>query len=351
MAKRLNASLGEFLIVLGIAMVPPLLSIVRYYLGSLEQVDNLDVAYCSVSFAYSFLVTASLYYGCRYIFMIFNRKMPWDEAGLRRLFPELLVIFSYTTLVQFILLTAFGQTEVFEGHPLTASLYFENIFFGNTITLIVMAIIEGVYLFRAWKESLVHAEKLKSQSLKSQFDSLRGQLDPHFMFNSLNVLSSLIDKDPRKAQHFIDDFARVYRYVLEVKDEMVVPLHRELQVLDSYLNLQKIRFGEGISVKKNIAAHHLDQYVPPLSIQELVSNALKHNEASISKPLIIEVRSNGNSLVVENNLQLRGEKAVSTATGLKNLRERYRLLTSQKVSFRILDHQYRAEIPLIESEQ
>ncbi|MGB0175626.1 MAG: sensor histidine kinase [Owenweeksia sp.] len=351
MAKRLNPHLGEFLLVVGIALFPPLLSIIRYYVGSPGGPDDMSLAYCSVSFTYSFLVTGSLYYGCSFIFHWFSRKMPWNEAGLKRLLPEIVVIFTYTTITQFLIITAFGQTSLFEGQPLTPSFYFENIFFGNTVTLIVMAIVEGVYLFRAWKKTLLNAEKLKTESLKSQFDSLKGQLDPHFLFNSLNVLSSLVEKDPEKAQHFIDDFARVYRYVLEVKDEMVVPLHRELQVLESYLNLQKIRFAEGIKVKKEIAAGHLDMYVPPLSLQELVSNAIKHNEASLGKPLNIEIRSEGNYVVVCNNLQLRSEKVPSTGTGLGNLQARYSLLSSKKAHFRILDDHYRAEIPLIESEQ
>ncbi len=351
MAKRLNPNVGEFLIVVGISVVPTLLSVVRYYLDSLHAPDEISVQYCSVSISYSFLVTASLYYGCRFIFLQFNRRMPWSEYGLKRLLPEILVIFSYTTVTQFLIFSAFAGTAVFEGEELTPSLYFENIFFGNTITLIVMAIIESVYLFRAWKASLLQTEQLRSESLKSQFDSLKGQLDPHFMFNSLNVLSSLVEKDPEKSQHFIDDFARVYRYVLEVKDQMVVPLHRELQVLDSYLNLQKIRFSEGISVKRDIDSEHLEQFVPPLSLQELVSNAIKHNEASTSKPLEIHLRSEGRYIVVENNLQLRGERPASTGTGLPNLKKRYQLLTSHKPSFRIVDHRYRAEIPLIESEQ
>ncbi|HAD97859.1 MAG TPA: hypothetical protein DCG19_10665 [Cryomorphaceae bacterium] len=351
MAKRLNPRVGEFLLVVGIATVPTLLSLMRYYVGSPAGPDEMSLNYCSVSFIYSFLVTGSLYYGCSFIFMGFSRKMPWNKYGLKRLLPEILVIFTYTTIMQFLIITAFSKTSLFEEKELTPYFYFENIFFGNTVTLIVMAIVEGVYLFRAWKEALVNEEKLKTQSLKSQFDSLKGQLDPHFLFNSLNVLSSLVEKDPAKAQHFIDDFARVYRYVLEVKDEMVVPLQRELHVLESYLNLQKIRFAEGIQVKRKIAAEHLDLYVPPLSLQELVSNAIKHNEASQSKPLLIEISSEGDHIVVSNNLQLRGEKAPSTGTGLENLQARYRLLTSRKTHFRILDDHYRAEIPLIESEQ
>ena len=333
MAKRLNPHLGEFLLVVGIALFPPLLSIIMYYVGSPKGPDDMSLAYCSVSFTYSFLVTGSLYYGCSFIFKWFSRKMPWNEAGMKRLLPEILVIFTYTTITQFLIITAFGETSLFDGKPFTPSFYFENIFFGNTVTLIVMAIIESVYLFRAWKETLVNAEKIKTESLKSQFDSLKGQLDPHFLFNSLNVLSSLVEKDPEKAQHFIDDFARVYRYVLEVKDEMVVPLQREIHVLESYLNLQKIRFGEGIQVKKTIAVEHLDRYVPPLSLQELVSNAIKHNEASLSNPLIIEISSEGNHVVVSNNLQLRSEKVHSTGTGLENLQARYRLLSSQKTHF------------------
>jgi len=349
--KKLNREIIDIITVLCIAIVPPTLNVLQLYFGSLDAEDGgITVEACSVYFLNSLIVTASLFYGCRFIFEWFNKNMPWDKNGVKRILPEVLVIFTYTTLAQIVIVWLFSGTVLYDYQKATPAIYFDNVLFGNTITLIVVAIIEGVYLFRRWKESIVHAEKLKSESIKSQFDSLKAQLDPHFMFNSLNVLSSLIRKDPEKAEQFIDDFAKVYRYVLDVKNEMVVPLHRELQVLDSYLNLQKIRFGEGIVIKRDIRSEHLDQYVPPLSLQELVSNAIKHNEASVKNPLIIEIRSLEQGVSIENNLQLRSEKVASTGTGLTNLKERYRLLTSHRPNFRILDHCYKAEIPLIQEE-
>ncbi len=349
MAKRINRELGDIIIVLSISVVPPLLYILQHYFDTVSR-SELTVETCSISFLNSFIITASLFYGCRFIFGFLNKHMPWEKYGVKRVIPEVLIVFTYTSITQFLIVWVFSGTSLYDYHKATPANYFDDILFGNTITLIVVAIIEGVYLFRRWKESLVQTEKLKSENLKSQFDSLKAQLDPHFMFNSLNVLSSLVRKDPEKAEHFIDDFAKVYRYVLEVKNEMVVPLHRELQVLDSYLNLQKIRFGDGIIIKRDIHSEHLDQYVPPLSLQELVSNAIKHNEASLKNPLVIEIKSTENGIIIENNLQLRSEKISSTGTGLTNLRERYRLLTSHRPVFRILDRHYKAEIPLIEAE-
>lgn len=340
------------LIILAIAVVPPLLSLLTFWVtgeaGGEQEITGFKVL---GEILYSFTTTTVLYTGCTLAVNFMNRVLPWKGNVAKRIVVEVLLVFSFATLAQFVILSLFHSTFMAGMDvPLDAQLYFHNIIFGNTITLIVLAIIEGVYFFRRWKESIVAAERLEKESIQSQFANLRAQLDPHFMFNSLNVLSSLIKKDPAKAEQFVENFAMVYRYVLEVKDEMVVPLSKELQFIDAYLNLQKIRFGEALKVCKNVNGTHLRQYIAPLSLQEMVNNAIKHNEVSQEFPLEIKITSNGTGILVSNNLQPRNEKIISTGLGLENLRQRYKLLSGEEPEFQVRDQEYVARIPLISEE-
>lgn len=353
--KEANLSLWNrnvFLVILAIAVVPPLLSILGYLVtGKVGGSSELSTFQMLGEALYSFTTTAVLYTGSTLVVNFLNRQLPWKGNVVKRILVEALMVFGFASLAQFGIISLFHRLFLQQtGVPLDAELYFHNILFGNTITLIVVVIIEGVYFFRRWKESILAAERLEKENVQSQFANLRAQLDPHFMFNSLNVLSSLIKKDPQKAEQFVEDFAKVYRYVLDVKDEMVVPLSRELQFIDAYLNLQKIRFGEGLKVCKNVNGVHLSQYVPPLSLQEMVNNAIKHNEVSQEKPLEIRITSNGSGILVSNNLQPRNEKMHSTGLGLENLRQRYKLLSVDEPEFQVRDHEYVARIPLIGEE-
>lgn len=342
----------EVLGVVVISIFPIALSLIRYYGFGTWNIHSYEPTPMTfvVGGMFSVITTATLYFGCTRIIDRLKVRFPWNQGVVKRLVIEVVVIFSFASVAQFIIIKSFDGSAFYNYTYITNEQLFENILFGNTITLIVVAILESVYFFRQWSTSLVETEQLKRQQVQSQYESLKSQLDPHFLFNSLNVLSSLIRKDPKIAEQFVDEFARIYRYVLDVKDEMVVPLRHELQFLDSFMFLQQIRFGNALELHKNISAAHLDHYVPPLSLQELVSNAIKHNEVSADRPLIISIESTDDGLRVTNNLQRRTDRVVSTGLGLQNLRERYRILTAHEPDFRILDREYRADLPLIEAE-
>jgi two-component system LytT family sensor kinase len=337
--------------VLLISLGPMILGSIEYYLGFTEvEIANFSPIYFLYNWLYSFLVTSSLFFGCASIIGFLNREMPWKTHFARRILVEILLIFSYTTLAQYLILILLKETPILILE-VTPELIFRNIIFSNSITLIVVAIIEGIYFFRNWRESLIATERLQKEHLQSNLSNLRAQLDPHFMFNSLNVLSSLIRTDPEKAEQFVDDFARVYRYLLDVKNEMAVPLKDELAFVERYLNLQKIRFNQGLQYRVSINPEHLNLYLPPLSLQEMVGNAIKHNIISTEHPLILELRSNGTGIVVENNVQQRTSGVESTGIGLQNLRERYRYLSPETPNFELVDGKYKAHLPLIKPEE
>jgi PAS domain S-box-containing protein len=192
--------------------------------------------------------------------------------------------------------------------------------------------------------------KVQKENLQSQFEILRQQINPHFLFNSLNVLSGLISKDASQAQLFIDEFSHIYRYVLETMEQPVSTLRKELDFMRSYLYLQQMRHGEDLTWTVNIPAGLLDMVLPPLSLQVVLENALKHNIVNEAKPLQIEIFAKDKTLMVKNRLQPKISKGISTGLGLKNLVKRYALISNLVPIFTIENNHYVATLPLINIE-
>ena len=218
------------------------------------------------------------------------------------------------------------------------------------VTFMITSIYEGAFLFDKWKSSLIESERLQRENLQSQYETLKNQVNPHFLFNSLNALSSLVHLDPDKAVDFIDEFSKIYRYVLDTRERAVVQVKEEMAFVNSFMFLQKIRFGDNLRMEVNVAAEQLNDYVPPLSLQLLFENAIKHNEISSQKPLNIELFNENGYLVVKNNLQLREDGSPSTGLGLNNLKDRYSMISSQETHFFVSNGDYLAKIPLIKEE-
>lgn len=217
----------------------------------------------------------------------------------------------------------------------------------TVLNLMIILAIEAVSWFKRGQESLVKAEKFERENTQIRFETLKSQLNPHFLFNSLNVLSSLIRKDSERAQQFIDEFSSVYRYTLDVIDRPVVELREELEFAKSFLYLQKIRFDEAVQTEINIDVQKLKYFVPPLAVQTLLENAFKHNKASEESPLQIKIFNEDNMLVINNNLQPKLKSSTSKGVGITNLKKRYELLGFDNLEFRIKENQYSAKLPLI----
>lgn len=188
----------------------------------------------------------------------------------------------------------------------------------------------------------------EKENMRSRFEALRNQVNPHFLFNSLNALSSLVHEDADLAESFILKLTKIYRYVLDLQDQNLISLEEELKFIDNYLFLQQIRFGNNLRLYRQVDASALNRNVPPLSLQLLVENAIKHNIISAENPLTIELVVEGEeTLVVKNNLQIRMKKLESTGLGQENLRARYSLLCDRVPSFSEEESSYIARIPLL----
>ncbi|MEM9991410.1 MAG: histidine kinase [Bacteroidota bacterium] len=220
-------------------------------------------------------------------------------------------------------------------------------FFQCGMTFTTLQIWEMIKRNRQLSLSVAELEK---QKIQSQLQALRQQINPHFLFNSLNVLSELIHEDIEKSDLFIQHFAKVYRYALELNQEAVVPLEKELDFLNSYIFLQKIRFGENLKIDTHFPQGTLQSYVPPLSLQVLFENAIKHNAVTSNKPLHIQMECQNGIFFMKNNLQKLKHSVTGTGIGLKNLRKKYALISEHLPNFYTKDGSYIAELPLIRLE-
>ncbi|GAA4492662.1 hypothetical protein GCM10023172_00130 [Hymenobacter ginsengisoli] len=202
------------------------------------------------------------------------------------------------------------------------------------------------YFFYEWRKTFIRSAELEREGAISQLEALKQQVDPHFLFNSLNTMAALIG-DNAPAQDFLGSLASVYRYVLLSKDHSTVPLSQEMTFAEEYLYLNRIRFGEGIQVSRDIAPAALRRHVPPLAVQLLLENALKHNAFDRDAPLRICIRAGEDVLRVTNNVQPKTMLESSTRQGLRNLVNRFRLLTDRPVDIVHGDDEFAVTLPLL----
>jgi len=218
------------------------------------------------------------------------------------------------------------------------------------IFVIIASIIYAISFFKSWRNAVQEAEKVKREALSLKYQVLQNQVNPHFLFNSLNILGSLIDLDVEKAKVFTRELSLFYRDLLMFKDSDIISLKEEIEFVKRYIYLQQIRFGESLQVEI-IANEKVEGKVIPLSLQVLVENAIKHNEISQAKPLkIIIAISDDYEMLVENNLQPKKMLEETSGTGLQNLAGRYHFLTGKEMVITKNDHYFRVSLPLIQIE-
>ncbi len=222
--------------------------------------------------------------------------------------------------------------------------------YGSSMILLltVGAIYESRRLFTLWKTTLIEKEHLERAHLASQLEGLRNQVNPHFLFNSLNTLIYLIPEDSEKAVRFVQQLSKVYRYVLESRDSQMIPLQEELGFLNAYIYLLRERFGDNLQVEIKGLEHLTQAAIVPLTLQILFENAIKHNVISTEKPLHIEVFAENSHLVVRNNFQRKNQVMDSTGVGLQNIKDRYRMLTDRAVEVIASRQYFTVALPMIE---
>jgi LytS/YehU family sensor histidine kinase len=215
-------------------------------------------------------------------------------------------------------------------------------------SLIITIIFEGLAAFERWKATLFETEQLKKENLRSQLQSLKNQVNPHFLFNNINSLSSLISDDPDKAENFLDEMCKVYRYLLRNNEDQLVSLQSELHFIKSYFHLLKTRYGNAIELKLDVNEECCRCLLPPLTLQMLIENALKHNVISRDHPLCMEIICGGNEqLSFRNNIQRKKTIEEPSNTGLMNIASRFHLLGQPDPCIEESGNCFTVVIPLI----
>ncbi len=278
-----------------------------------------------------------------------NTKYSWIKSPKKRVVAQAIAFTLFTSLVLFLLMLTLHQIRIsavgLAEHmgPGPQEIFLPALFFALSLITIYISL----NFFKAWKNSLLEVEKYKIQSTEAQLQNLKNQINPHFLFNNLSVLTSLVYKNQDKAVDFINELSKVYRYVLDNKNAELVTLYEELEFLNHYTYLLNIRFEKAVFFSVNIDENNNNQYLPPMCLQMLVENTIQHNEASQAKPLHVSIYANNDILTIENNIQPRSDVPVSSKTGLRNIQSRYSYFTDKKVKITNDGEIFKVTLPLM----
>ncbi len=249
--------------------------------------------------------------------------------GLLLFFTAGAVITTVLTIGLVLLVSLVLHSHTFKETIIPLKLNLIYAWLANLLFHLLNAIL---FYFKEYKTKWMEAEELKRISAQAELQLVKSQINPHFLFNNLNVLSTLVLQHNNEANRFIEEFSKVYRYILNNHDKELVALKTEVDFIKPYIFLLEKRFAEGLHITINIPENHQHYYIIPASLQMLIENAIKHNVVSKNKPLYIEVHTNGNNtIVVSNNLQLKQSVENSTEIGLKNIIKRYWLVSGKEV--------------------
>ena len=308
--------------------------------------ESSDPRYYALELGWSLCISMLLWFGNGCLIRYLDKQIPWRAPAGSRLFIQLGLSTILTAWVTYFALQGL-YAWVYDAH-------FSNLIFRRGLFLFLIlswlynAIYTGHHFFMQWRNSIIETEELKRQNLISQYESLKAQINPHFLFNSINTIIGLIDEDPQVAKEQGHYFAKVYRYILDKGNQETISLDEEVAIIRIQQKLIEARFGSRIQIKINVNPNLVNRKIPPLALQMLVDNAIKHNVATEKNPLTIHIETNDEGyLRVSNNLQRKNNNS-STHLGMNNLIKRYELLTKKPVII-YNEGRYEVRIPLLDN--
>ncbi len=295
---------------------------------------------------FSFLLFTTLAEGNGFLMRWFNRVYPWESNPKRRFYLSLLVILCFS-IPMILLINVIFFVWVW-GQPLssfTSKQFYNTLVLSSMITIIISLFLFSLEFLDKWQELAEVQEQKKNKALYAQIESLQNQIKPHFLFNNLNAVTSIIPDDPDTAIKFINQLSKVYRYILDHQHDELVDVVTELEFARSYAFLSGIRYGEKLNFDWQV--EQLQGSLPPYTLQLLIENAIKHNVISRHKPLSISLRAEQGKLIVRNNLQVKEAEGASWGIGLNNIKERYALLSQEQVSVQETEAEFIVVVPLL----
>jgi two-component system, LytTR family, sensor kinase len=285
---------------------------------------------------------------CRAIFIKVNAKYPDLKDNKKRLLliliPCFIIIIGLCNLIHLVIEPLSFAYFTREVVPPVLQI--------NAASFMCFIAIAGMYESMRYsqllRQTILEKEQLAKANLQSQLEGLRNQVNPHFLFNSLNTLTHLIPENPENAVRFVQKMSKVYRYILEMRDSSTTPLSTEFEFLNAYIFLLKERFGENFQAEIHQNTEGVSNLeIVPLALQIVFENAIKHNVISSEKPLLIEVFIENNNLIVRNNLQRKNQVQIGTGTGLENIKDRYALVSDKKMEVIVTPQYFTIILPLL----
>ena len=289
-----------------------------------------------------------------------DNRIPWEKWPLKRfiaqLFCQIVSVFLLLTILTVVLTFIFGPAPDLKENAPEKLDEWQFVFVCVMVSILISAVQTGNYLLQRWKTSMLEAAELKLNAaelkqiaMQAELQSLKLQLDPHFMFNNFSTLSALIEEDKNTALSFLENLSRVYRYMIINLNNDIITLREELKFIQAFVFLIKIRHGENVDIQTDIPEAINARGIPPITLQLLIENAIKHNVASTAQPLHIRIYLNdAGKLTVSNNIQLIPTNIPSTKLGLENIRNRYRLLSDLSTEIKEENGQFMVMLPLLD---
>ncbi len=299
-----------------------------------------------ISYAWAVAICVTQWMGNSYIYGLLDKRYSWqDHLKKRAIYGSLALIgysaFAYVVVQMIMFKLVYGALP---ENPVywTLRTSYIAVLISFTVSLIFLA----VAFFQYWKKSLLEAERFKAEMLQYKYEALQNQINPHFLFNSFNVLSDLVYEDQNKAIAFIRQLSQLFRYVLDSRDRELVPIQEELEFIEAFSCLLQTRFEDKLIIRQEFEARE-DEMIVPMTLQLLIENCVKHNEISASQPLTVQIMRTGDYLKVENNLQLKSAGLDSKKTGLSNIRQQFKFFTDKEIVLTETDHSFSVEVPVI----
>lgn len=295
----------------------------------------------------NFINISLIWNGNIWLIDVLDKYFGWENKIYPKLLLSGIIAISWPVLIHFFY-NIFLYPFIF-GKPCDLSSKESTIYLimSVSITLFINSIFVSIAFFRFWRSTIKEAEELKRESITAEFATLKNQINPHFLFNSLNTLTSLIEENPKTATDFVQKLSSVYRYILTQKDKELATLKEELQFVQSYIYLNQIRFGSNLQTHIHIESPYLEQKIVTLSLQMLIENCIKHNIVSKDKPLTVYIGVYNGKVFVRNNLQRKQIVTDSNGIGLNNIVHRYSLLTNESVEIMEDEKDFMVSLPLI----
>ncbi|MBF7090899.1 2TM domain-containing protein [Flavobacterium sp. ALJ2] len=304
--------------------------------------------YLFIAFLYCMLYSTTLYIVNSSLFAFLDKVFKANPYSLKRIIIGFISSFFFSLLAIFVL--RIFLKVIIDKHSIVEFLAnedSENYIESSVITFIVLVVFHALHFYKVYNENRVKEQKIIAGTASAKFETLKNQIDPHFLFNSLNVLSSLIEENPDNAQRFTTSLSKIYRYVLEQKDKELVSVEDELAFAKTYMNLLKMRFENSLFYELPTEDIHPDAKVVPLSLQLLLENTVKHNVVSEQKPLHIRIFIEKDYLVIQNDFQKKEVLQDRQGVGLQNIVNRYGIITNRKVLIEQNKETFTVKIPIL----